>query len=404
MHIWIVNHYAITPDLPGGTRHYDIGRELVRKGHDVTIVAASRHYTTAEETKTYRQGSDFLVETIDGVRFVWVRTMPYRGNGIGRVRNMFEFTYKLRHLPRSGLPRPDVIVGSSVHLFAVYGAYRLSRRFRVPLVMEVRDLWPQTLIDMGVPKYHPFVLLLGRLEPFLYRRADAIVTLLPKAHEHIASFGVPEEKIHWVSNGVNLARFETAAPSHRLDRSKFNVVYAGTLGKANNLEPLIDAFALLDDLPNVRLSFVGDGPARSELMRRAEGIDSIVFMDPVAKSEVAALLLEADVLYVGLKNLRLYRYGMSMNKVFDYMAAAKPVIFAAEVPKNPVALADAGIVVPPENAEAIAKAVRTLYNYTVLQRASMGERARTYVREHFGMDVIASAFESVLKKGINEKN
>jgi glycosyltransferase involved in cell wall biosynthesis len=402
MTIWIVNHYALTPEQSGGTRHYDIARELVKRGHDVTIVASSFHYAMFEETKEYPPHSDVLIEMIDGIRFVWIRTRPYRGNGIGRVRNMLEFTWKLRHLPELKLECPDVVVGSSVHLFAVYGTYRLAKHFDVPFVMEVRDIWPQTLIDMGVSKWHPFVVVLGLLERFLYRRADTIISLLPLAARHIETFGVPSDRIYWISNGVDMTRFENLTASKRLDHRKFNVLYAGTMGMANNLEPLLEAASQLKEHTKIQITLVGNGPLKETLQQRARSLPNVTVMDAVPKEAIASLLAEADVLFVALKNLPLYRYGMSMNKVFDYMAACRPVVFAADVPENPVDKAGSGIVVEPDDPEAIANAVLMLYNGTSRFREEMGTRGYRYVAEHFSVETIAAKFEYVLKKVLDE--
>jgi len=398
MKIWLINHYALTPDQAGGTRHYDIARALVAKGHQVTIIAASIHYSSHHEMKHYPEGSTLLQETIDGIDFIWVKTTPYSGNGIGRVRNMLEFTWKLRQLKSLKIPRPDIIVGSSVHLFAVFGAYRLARYFDTPFVMEVRDIWPQTLIDLGVSKYHPFVLLLGWLEPFLYRKADAIITLLPKADTHIEKFGIDRQKIFWVSNGVDLSKFEQPRPTHFLDAEKFNVLYTGTLGKANDLQPLIDAAVRLQETPEIMITLVGDGPERLALQKAAKEVQNVTFLALLPKSELPALLQEADLLFVALKDIPLYRFGMSMNKLFDYMAARRPTLFATNIDDNPIKMADAGITVAPDDVDAIVNAVRTVYNATKETQKTMGSNGRTYVERHFSMPVISSHFESALLK------
>jgi len=403
MNIWIINHYALTPEFSGGTRHYDIAGRLARQGHDVTIIASSFHYATLEEMKRYSEGEDFLIETIDGIRFVWIKTDPYRGNGLKRVWNMLQFTWKLHRLTSLPLPGPDVVVGSSVHLFAVYGAYRLAKQYGASFVMEVRDIWPQTLIDMGVSKWHPFVQVLGWLEPFLYRRADAIITLLPRASEHIERFGVSAEKIAWISNGVDIAKMDQALPSKRLDHGKFNILYAGTIGKANNLEVLIDAAKRVEKISDIVITIVGEGPLKEKLQKEARELQNVKFLPSVSKREVPGLLKEADVLFVGLKNLPLYRFGMSMNKVFDYMAVSKPVIFATNVFENPIKAAESGIVVEPESPESIAKAIERLYNCSEDDRMRMGQAGYDYVKNRFDIDIIASKFEALLKKVYNEK-
>ena len=204
MTIWILNHHALTPQMGGGTRHYDFAKELIARGHQVSIISSSFHYSKYQEMKDYGS-KNYIREDIHGVDWLWVKTPPYYGNGISRVKNMLSFTKSVLNItPTLDLPRPDVIIGSSVHLFAVWAAYRLSKRFKTPFVMEVRDLWPQTLIDMGISKWHPFILLLSWLEKFLYKKADKIITLLPKANLYIEKLGIEKEKIVWISNGANI--------------------------------------------------------------------------------------------------------------------------------------------------------------------------------------------------------
>ena len=398
MNIWIINHYALTPDQAGGTRHYDIARQLIAKGHKVTIIASSFHYALHKEMKTYPSDQEYLIEEIEGINFIWIKTTPYLTNGIKRVLNMLEFTRQLKVLKTLPLSKPDIIVGSSVHLFAVYGAYKLSKFFKVPFVMEVRDIWPQTLIDMGIPKFHPFIILLGFMERFLYQKADSIITLLPKASEHIESFGIPASKIFWVSNGVDTNPFINPQPSHLLNAEKFNLLYVGSIGMANNLELLIDAAKELIELNDLAITIVGTGPLKETLQKQAQDLKNITFLPPISKTDVPALLSEADLLYVALKDLPLYRFGMSMNKVFDYMASAKPILFASNVASNPVAISNSGIIIDPDDKDAIVNAVRRVYNATKETQKTMGDNGKAYVQEHFEISVIATQFETALIK------
>ncbi|MGC9019436.1 MAG: glycosyltransferase, partial [Candidatus Bipolaricaulaceae bacterium] len=170
MNIWIFNHYAIPPDLPGGTRHYDLGRELVKRGHRVVIFATSFHHYLHRETRL-RPGERWKVEDVDGLKFVWIRTPPYQRNDWRRVRNMVAFAvraWQLGHkLPKLApeIGNPDVVIGSSPHLLTPLAAYWVARHYRVPFVMEVRDLWPQTIIDMGeLSARHPITKALQALE------------------------------------------------------------------------------------------------------------------------------------------------------------------------------------------------------------------------------------------------
>ncbi|UCC63930.1 MAG: glycosyltransferase family 4 protein [Anaerolineae bacterium] len=249
--LWLLNHYALTPDMPGGTRHFDLGREMVKRGYDVTILASSFHHAQRQEMRLLGTDAAWKVEEVEGVRFVWLRTLPYRGNDWRRLVNMIGYmvrSYWLgRRLPQLGehIPEPDVIIGSSVHLLAVLSAYLLARHFGACFVMEVRDLWPQTLVDMGLlGERHLLTWLLGGLERFLYRRAQRIIVLLPKAREYVGSLGIDTSKVHWIPNGVNLSRFPMQE-TRGLVGDRFTVMYTGAHGLANGLDTVLDAAALL---------------------------------------------------------------------------------------------------------------------------------------------------------------
>lgn len=202
--VWIVNHYAQTPGGVGGTRHYQLAKALRRQGWNACILAASTEYNTGFQRLA--QGERVRLDVIDEIPFLWLRAPVYRGNGLSRIVNMFAFAlHLLGRDPSQLLKRPDVIIGSSVHPFAVWSAEVLARRFKVPFVFEVRDLWPQTLIDFGLIKQRGLAArLLRALEAYLYRRASVIISLLPFAYRYIQNFGVSPRRIVWIPNGVDL--------------------------------------------------------------------------------------------------------------------------------------------------------------------------------------------------------
>ncbi|MEM1589754.1 MAG: glycosyltransferase family 4 protein, partial [Candidatus Bathyarchaeia archaeon] len=231
MNIWIFNHYAIPPDLPGSTRHYDLGRELVQRGHQVVIIATSFHHYMHKETRL-RPGEMWKVEDIDGVKFVWLRTPPYQCNDWRRLWNMVAFALRAWWLGRRlakvvpGIGKADVLIGYSPHLLTPLTTYWVARHYGVPFIVEIGDLWPQTAIDMGVLSvHHPVTKILQLLERFLYHKASRIISLLPFALEYIVSREVPEDKIVWIPNGVDLTQFAVKDPSRRSSESSFQVLY-----------------------------------------------------------------------------------------------------------------------------------------------------------------------------------
>ncbi len=400
MNVWLVNHYAVPPGQPGGTRHYALARELVRRGHRVTIVASSVEYLTRQE-RHLGPREIYRLEQVEGVPFLWLRTLPYRGNSLARVGNMLTFTWRvLRWAPRVLTAPPDVIVGSSPHPFAAWAASRLAAHFRVPFVLEVRDLWPQSLIELGnFAPWHPFILGLAALERHLYRRAARIITLLPGAVDHIRAKGGDPARVVWIPNGLDLTLVPPPQPPP--EDGVFTVMYAGAHGRANGLDVALAAARELQRVaaPPVRFVFVGDGPEKPALQAqaRAWGLRNVRFEDPVPKREVYRRLQQADAFLMILRPSPVFRWGVSPNKLFDFMAMARPVLFCVQTPYNPVAEAGAGLSVPPGNAQALARALQQLAALSPRERWEMGLRGRRYVERAHAMPVLAARLEQTLQ-------
>jgi len=398
MTIWIFNHYAITPDTPGGTRHFDLAREMVERGHQVTIFASSFHHGLRQEMKLTHD-EKWRVEDIDGVRFVWIRTFPYQRNDWRRVLSMVSYMFRAwrlgQRLPKLApeLKNPDVIIGCSVHLLAVLAAYWVAKHYRARFIMEVGDLWPQTIIDLGeMSERNPVIKALQYLEQFLYRKAERIITLGPGMAEYITARGIGEEKIAWIPNGVDLSRFDRVAMPEA-SHEGFQVMYLGAHGQANALDVLLQAARIVQDQGSSDICFIliGDGPEKPRLIELAEqlGLSNTEFRDPVPKSVVPKVLQEADVAVFVLNDLSPYRYGGSLNKLHDYLAAKKPLIIAGDLINNPVEEAQCGLTVPPRNPEALAEAIIELSRIPKEERQAMGRRGREYVEKYHAIPVLA---------------
>ncbi len=396
MNIWLVNHYANPPTQSGWTRHFSLARELRRFGHQVVILTSSFDHATQQEFRLSR-GERYCIEEIENVPFMWIKTPPYKGNTLARVWNMIAFSYQVLQLARpSRLGKPDLVWGSSPHLFAGWSAERLAQSHKVPFVFEVRDLWPQTLIDLGKfsPK-HPFIWLMEKIERYLYRKADRIISLLPRAHLHMGEKGADEQKIVWIPNGIDLNLVPPPEPPMPREDGTFTVMYAGAHGLANNLEFIIESAYIVARKgwsDRIRFRFVGDGPDKPRLMRLAseKGLANIAFDNAVPKQEIYRVLAEADAFVVSLKDSPLYRWGISLNKLFDYMASARPIIFAVTLEaNNPVAEAGAGISAPASDPEAVAEAILLLAQMSPQERWEMGLRGRHYVEEHHTFQKLA---------------
>jgi glycosyltransferase involved in cell wall biosynthesis len=408
MNILLINHYA------GSVRHgmeyrpYYLAREWVRAGHRVTIVAASESHVRTQAPVMGRRAR--MEETIDGIDYVWLAAPPYRGNGAARVRNMAAFLWRLRaageQLARTF--RPDAVIASSTYPLDIWPAARIARRAGARLLYEVHDLWPLSPMELGgFSPRHPFIMLLQAAEDFACRHADAIVSILPKVRPHLEAHGMAPHKLHLVPNGVDPAEWLGAAAPlpARLEadldalhqHGRFIVGYAGTHGVANALDTVLDAARRLRGHP-VAFVLVGSGPEKAALERRSAelGLANVHFFDPVAKSQVPSLLQRFDVAYIGWRRQPLYRFGISPNKLIDYMMAARPVLHAVEAGNDPVMEAGCGMTVAPEDPQAIADAVLALRDMGPEARQQLGRRGRAHALANHTYPVLGQRFLTAL--------
>ncbi len=384
-------------------RPYYLAREWVKLGHSVTIVAASFSHV---RQKNITLSGKYLVEIIDGIHYVWLRTPPYFGNGFDRIKNMICFLRGLFFLlPRTGaIQRPDLVIASSTYPLDIFPAFLLARKAGATLVFEVHDLWPLSPKELGnMSKYHPYILVMQAAEDFACRKSDFVVSLLPKANIYLQTRGMSPGKFVYIPNGVCLDEYETLPASipephlqalSRIREQGHSIVcYAGAHGLANNLETLIEAAGLLRGSP-VSFVLVGQGPEKQRLQSTASsrGLKNVLFLPPVPKNALANLIQQVDMLYFGLKNSLIFRYGISPNKLFDYMAAAKPIIYAVQAANDPVADSACGISVPPENPQAVAEAIIRLVSMSSSDLSRMGLRGRTYVVENHDYRKLAVRF------------
>lgn len=373
--------------MTGGTRQYDFGRELVKGGYRVTIFAASFSYTKHKETKFFGK-EKWKIETINGVKFVWLKSFPYKKNNWRRVVNILGFALSSYRIGRKihklceDVSRPDLIIAFSVPLLAPLSAYYLAKTYNAEYIIEVGDLWPQTLIDMDfLGEKNPITFILRYLEKFLYKRSAKIITNLPFAGKYITSLGIEQEKIVWIPNGVVISRYETTEEKKKINED-FKVMYLGAHGPANALDVILDAAHLIqkEGYKKIKFVFIGDGAEKERLIQNTKNfhINNVEFHDPVPRTKVPAALSKGDVFVLSLKKINLYKYGINLNKIFDYMMIGKPIILSGDPANNLVEEANCGLSVPPENPEKLKEAVIRLYKSSSVDRKNMGDRGKQY--------------------------
>lgn len=267
-----------------------------------------------------------------------VKTNTYKGNGVGRIYSMFLFVFKLMFFHQKIYKEfnPDIVIASSTYPLDIYPVRKIARKYHAKFIYEVHDLWPLSPIELGcIQKKHPFIWVMQKAENFAYKHVDAVVSMLPKAKDYMMEHGLLESKFYYVPNGIvesdwqnpkdlrgeHLSFFREIATDN-----KFIVGFTGAHGIANSLQVVIDAVSMLVDR-NIVLVLVGTGQEKERLIHyvKTQKISNVYFLPPIDKLMIPSLLKCMDVLYLGLQKQSLFRFGISPNKIFDYMMARKPV-------------------------------------------------------------------------------
>jgi glycosyltransferase involved in cell wall biosynthesis len=410
MHILLIHQSFAALDEPGGTRHHELARYLADQGHRVTIIASPVSYLTG---------------TSRGQRIPWV-TQQGGGPGVTILR---AYTYaalhrSFRHRVLSFLSfmfssfliglrvkNVDLVWGSSPPIFQGATAWALARLKRVPFLFEVRDLWPAFAVAVGVLRSPVLIWASEWLEGFLYRHADQVVVNSPGFIEHVKSRGA--RNVELIPNGADTTMFnpedrgdefrERLGIAPKSEAGAFLALYAGAHGLSNDLGVVLEAAARLQECPEITIALLGDGKEKQNLIDLAAsmGLSNVRFLAPLPKAEMPLALSGADACIAILKPIPVYTT-VYPNKVFDYMAAGRPVVLAIDgVVREVVEKANAGIAIPPGDPQALAVAIRRLAKDRQMATA-MGQKGRHEVESHFDRAIIAERMAQLMKAMANK--
>lgn len=402
-HIVILNHYAGSPELGMEYRPYYLAQEWIRLGYRVTIAAASYSHIRRNNRKQKRL---IETETVDGIRYIWIRTREYSGNGAGRIINMIQYVYGLYRLSRVfGKDKISAVIASSTYPLDNCPAHRIAKKSGAKHIYEVHDLWPLSPRELGgYSRYHPFIVIMQLAENFAYRHADQVVSILPCALPHMERHGLEKEKFKHIPNGICLSEAEKPEPLSEevkaaIPGDRFLVGYCGTLGKANAVDKLIETANMTQrEYPDIFYVIVGEGAEKERLRQKCAQchLDNVLILDGIPKRQVQSFLELCHVIAIIWNDTPLYRYGISPNKLFDYMYSQRPVIQAVKAGNDIVRDAGCGITCA-ASVEGIMEAVLKLRALKEADREEMGRRGRRYVLKYHEYSKLAKEFIKVIE-------
>lgn len=391
MHILLIHQAFVALDEPGGTRHHELARYLAQRGHRVTIIASPVSYLTGKAAAAAAPSQE---DDLDG-RVKILRTYTYSALHRSFVHRVFSFFSFMASSFLAGLRvrQVDLVWGTSPPIFQGVTAWALARLKGVPFLFEVRDLWPIFAIQVGVLRNPLLIRASEWLERFLYRRADCLMVNSPGFISHVQGRGA--RRVELLPNGTDTRMFDPQADGRAFRQvhglqDKYVALYAGAHGISNDLGVVLHAAQMLADRPEIAIVLLGDGKEKPALVAQAAelGLSNVHFVPPLPKSGMGAALAAADACIAILKPVPMYAT-VYPNKVFDYMAAGRPVILAMEgVIRQVIEACEGGVYVPPGDAAALAQAVRKLADEREWGR-SLGRNARQHVQAHFDRAALA---------------
>ncbi len=400
--IWLISQTATTPQTGYGGRTHYLARELVKLGHQVTVISARNHHLL------WNKSSDRCAsekEDNESYSIAHIPTLKYhRARDKRRVIHWFIFALFLPFLRWAPGEKPDAILYSSPSLIGFLGAEQLAKRAKAKLVFEVRDLWPLTLTEIGgYSKKNVFIRFLQWVEDRAYSRADRVVSNLEGAVNHMVEHGLNEKKFSWISNGYCREEFDASADAYEgssyiVPTGKFVVGYLGTLGHANSLDTLIAAADKLREHDDIAFLIVGQGSEKEHLINEASRLrlSNLTILDPVPKKQIYSILKTFDVCALAWKKSALYQFGNGANKIYEYLFSGKPIVQSYSGLFDLVSTYDAGITSEAENSAQLAEAILRLKNMSAADREQLGSNGKAAAITHHEYGSLARKLEDVL--------
>jgi glycosyltransferase involved in cell wall biosynthesis len=388
--IWIFHHYGTPPTMSGLTRPYHFAKYLQKSGYKSTVFSSAYlHYSNENLIKNKDK---YLIHKEDEIPFMFIKTTEYKGNKLNRVFNMCSFYRNLFSVTKSYEKengKPDVILASSPHPLTLMAGIKIARRYKIPCICEVRDLWPESIFEYGSLKKNS---LLGKLlqagEKRIYKRADKIIFTMQGGYDYIIEQGwqnvIPKEKCFHINNGIDLEAFDYNKENYGIvdedldNDDAFKIVYTGSVRRVNNLRIIVDAAKEFKENNKIKFLIWGDGNELDELKNyiAAENLTNIVFKGYVDKKYIPYILSKSNLNILHYENSNIYRFGSSQNKKFDYLTSGKPIFSTISSGYDVILESNSGKCLEEQTIDNIKNAVLDFYNVFTEQRELYDEMCR----------------------------
>lgn len=398
--IWLINNYSYPPGTSNWRRHYDLLKDFPKEEYNIDVICGS--FVHDRKTQLLNKNEKIRVESHSGIKYHILKGMSYK-NSLKRIISMIEFMIRVFFYNKKLKNKPDIIYCSCPHPFNGLISLYLSKKYNVPFILEIRDLWPDTWVEMeAMTRRSPVFKIFEYIEKLLYKKADRIIGLMPGI-EVFKKKGIQEDKAVWISNGISIEKFDEdikRIPKYKFDKNKFNFLYTGSIGTANALDIILEAANKLKENTKICFNFVGEGPLKEKYLKyiKQNNLNNIKFYDGVNKEEVPALLKEADCLILPTKKTKLYKYGISPNKLFEYLAAGKIIFLSCETDYDYIESNNCGYTIEPENLQEYLKTIEKIVKLDSREKKEIEKNSRNLAISSFSMEVLGEKLKKLIEE------
>lgn len=401
MNVLYIDHYAGSVLYGMEFRPFYLAKEWNKKGINTTVIAADYSHLRKLNPQV---SVDFEETNVEGINYCWIKTIKYSGNGLYRVFSMIQFVLKLTMNAKklANKYKPDIVICSSTYPFDTYAGQLISKYSNAKLIHEVHDLWPLTPMELGgYSKNHPFIKVLQLSEISAYKNSSVIVSILPNIEPYLNELNINKRVVH-IPNGIILDKREELSPANKTifndiinlkEKGYFIIGYAGGISVSNALLDLMRAANLLKD-EKIVFMIIGYGTEKESLIKykKENHLQNVYFYEQINKKEIHNTLIEMDALYIGSKKTRLYKYGISANKIFDYMLTGKPIINAIDTEHSPLNYNGNSYTAEAENAFSIKETIEKVTNLSKEELEYIKQKTVSYVIYNHNYEKLADDF------------
>lgn len=407
--IFMISQYTKQPQYTGDMRYYDWAKHLLSIGHEVYILCSSAVHNS--ELNLIEKNEKYRIVDEGGIKYVYIYTPQYIGNGVSRIRNMIYFYFAVLKTMKS-LPHPDLIIARSPSPLSCVAGIKFAKRTHTPIISDIVDLWPESIVTYGFLKAkNPLTLLLYQGEKWIYKNSTQLIFSMPGCYDYIIERGwekqIPRSKVNYINIGVNVNEFDSNAKNYQYKDDKLNddklfkVTYSGSVRLVNGVHVLCEAGKYIkewgyDDIC-IMIHGAGDQVETLKEYCRNESITQVTLYGRIEKKDIPYVLTHSDLCVLCYQNTPLLRFGGSMNKMFEYFASGRPVITNVKMGHSFIQEYGCGLELNTNDPEKLAEAIVDFYKMDQEKRNEIGNKARNVALLYDINELAKTMYEVVLK-------